>query len=88
VTGQWEITDHVCRACLGRVLVGKNDAGVTVARCADCGLEHAGNHLTICWCAVTLNAKGTRPRDAKLRCQRQERPTPSFPAEIVVAEIA
>jgi hypothetical protein len=84
----WKITDHVCRNCLGRILEGENDAGAKVARCAQCGLELAGNHLGICWCSVTLSAKGTKPRDAKLRCQRQERPTPSFPAEIVVAEIA
>jgi hypothetical protein len=49
-----------------------------VFRCADCGLEKEGhNSHVLCACGVTLNA-----RNAGIRCELNERPTPEFPFEI------
>jgi hypothetical protein len=75
--GDWKLTDHVCRACFGRVL-----ASETGARCADCGL--AGRQVDqVCACGVRLHSKAL----AGLRCL----PNPSIsidcPSEIVVSYV-
>lgn len=75
----WVITDHVCRACLGRVLVSK-EKGRKVARCADCGLTADGGHEAICACNTTR--KGGR--HAWTRCVPNPNKSTEFPQEIMV----
>lgn len=53
----WEISDHLCRVCLGRVLTSTGADGVTVARCSYCGNEHQGEPQSICCCGVRLAAR-------------------------------
>lgn len=77
----WELTDHVCRVCLGRVLRRKGVAGGWVHRCSDCGLEMAGRIESICACGVHLKTG----KNAGLRCVRNpDGPSPENPAEVVV----
>ena len=73
---QWEITDHVCRLCMGRVLKRK-DGEVVRFLCSNCEATGEGNVKTICACGT---------RGEKIRCVRQEHPTPIFPSVIVAAE--
>jgi len=56
----WEITNHVCRRCLGRLL----KSGLTV-RCADCGATVKGAIDQLCACGV----KTANGADAGMRCQ-------------------
>ncbi len=82
----WYITAHVCRACLGRVLI---DIGAAAVRCADCGLEAADASPTaICACGSRLPGRGKRPeRDAGLRCTPNPARSAAFPAEMVAGEV-
>ena len=81
----WHITDHVCRACLGRVLV---DIGAATVRCADCGLAATDSSpASICACGARLPGKGKRPaRDIGVRCTPNPARSAAVPAEIVAAE--
>jgi hypothetical protein len=78
----WEMTDHVCRRCFGRVLRRPHDEnGGTVVRCANCGWEALGTHRAMCACSAA------RGPFAKIRCVRQDKPTPEFPSEVVATEV-
>lgn len=73
----WDLTDHVCRQCLGRLLFNP----VTNShRCSNCGSESDRNHENLCCCG----AKALSGADLGLRCVRNPEPTPGFPAEIMV----
>jgi hypothetical protein len=74
----WSMIDHACRACGGRVLA--NAAGARV-RCGDCSAEAEGSHESLCWCGAL--PAGFR---ARLRCVRDEHPTPASPGAIVAIE--
>ncbi|HET8550915.1 MAG TPA: hypothetical protein VFM97_00375 [Gammaproteobacteria bacterium] len=49
----WELTNHVCAHCFGRVLRARGKYGET-CRCADCGREATGAVASICACGATL----------------------------------
>lgn len=55
----WELTDHVCRVCGGRILLcvsgqGPTGGGNPIWRCADCGVACASiGPASICWCGFT-----------------------------------
>lgn len=46
---RYEITDHVCRHCLGRLLF---DPWRNLTKCARCGEEHNGPVEGLCMCGV------------------------------------
>jgi hypothetical protein len=77
----YQLTQHVCRICFGRILsrVGAEGApGKRIFRCADCGAEKDGHHASVvCVCGVKLNA-----RNAAIRCVPNEHRRPEFPFEI------
>jgi hypothetical protein len=75
----WELTDHVCRICLGRVLRRYDDERGWVNRCADCGEERLGAISSLCVCGATLRTG----KSAGLRCVRHH-PTPECPSEIII----
>jgi hypothetical protein len=75
----WEITDHVCRVCLGRVLRRDDDLLGSVYRCADCGEEVTGKVENLGACGVRLRTG----RNAGLRCVRHLA-TPESPSEVIV----
>ena len=78
----WNLTDHACRACFGRVL--RSVAAPTVYRCSNCGLQEPGRkglkHPPICACGMKVGG-----RDAGIRCVVVE-PTLECPSEVVVRE--
>lgn len=83
---QWALTDHVCSACLGRVLERKPAEGPREFRCSNCGAT--GNsrqgltHPPICACSTKVGK-----RDAGVRCIPNPRPRPELPSEILAREI-
>lgn len=88
----WAISDHICAACLGRILVGRfrigsdgmpnlnapHTDGVMVARCADCGRLEVGDESVLCCCGATI-----RGQDAGLECRANTEKTATYPVEIV-----
>jgi hypothetical protein len=80
-TAGWDITDHACRRCLGRILSRHTDGGETVVECANCGLTAVGDPATICGCGMK------RGKYAQLRCVRLDRPVPGVAAQVVVMEV-
>lgn len=79
----WKISDHVCAVCMGRVLTRKLDSGRHESRCSNCGLTGDGVPTSICWCSFRIPSGRQTQR---FKCARNEKPTPEFPAEIVVEE--
>jgi hypothetical protein len=77
----WRISDHVCRICLGRVLVTTNPDGTETARCSNCDIEADGDHRAICACGLKLKSG----KSAGLRCVRNPNPTGEMPSRIVAA---
>ncbi len=65
---KWEITDHICSDCLGRVLERTTDSGDKVARCADCGREKPGDYRELCLCGLMLKTD----KAAGFYCGRNE----------------
>jgi hypothetical protein len=63
----WEIVDHLCARCGGRVLMGKGKA----FRCSDCGHTGSGLVETVCCCGAKSAADGEL-----LRCERAPEGSP------------
>lgn len=74
----WRISDHACRACAGRVLASADGARV---KCADSDVSAAGDPEEICWCGALPEGS-----TARLKCARNEHPTPESPGAIVAIE--
>lgn len=80
----WALTAHVCRACMGRVLMRESVDGRRVYRCSNCGAEREGaNEAAVCCCGIRF---GRGRRDAGIRCVPNPAPTPECPAEIVAVQ--
>lgn len=80
----WRLTAHCCRVCFARILA-RPDAGETLYRCSNCGLEARSTRPeTLCACGITLRGG----RNAGLRCVPNPAPTPECPSLIVVEEVA
>lgn len=61
----WEVVDHICRACLGRVLRAE-EADTVRFRCADCGAQAFHSVENLCTCGAKLRTG----KNAGMRCQR------------------
>lgn len=83
---QWELTDHICRACFGRLLRRESDDGERhVYRCANCGVEAEGRRESVlCCCGMKLK---TGP-DAGVRCIPNDQKSPECPSEIVAGQVS
>lgn len=83
---QWELTDHCCRACFGRVLRREADDGERlVYRCANCGAEAEGRRESVlCCCGIKLKTGA----DAGIRCVVNNAPSPECPSQIVAEQVA
>lgn len=62
----YEITDHLCRRCGGRVLQqvggGPSGGGNPAFRCADCGARATGmGPECVCWCGYTHMGYAEQP---------------------------
>ncbi|WP_295442998.1 hypothetical protein [uncultured Thiodictyon sp.] len=77
----WELTDHVCRRCFGRVLSRRLASGCLHARCANCGAQVTGEPIEALCCCGLLTTQG---RDAQFRCARNPAPTPEHSSELMV----
>lgn len=78
----WSVTDHVCRICFGRLLVGPSPGPGKPGRvqCADCGIYVDGPIKSLCCCGAKL-ANG---KPAGFRCAQNANKCPESPTEIVV----
>ena len=50
----WEIIDHVCQHCAGRIISRTNEEGEPQHRCTNCGAEVIGQHKDLCWCGASV----------------------------------
>lgn len=81
---QWSLTNHVCRACFGRVLAREAVDGRVLYRCSNCGVEREGaSEAAICSCGIKLRTG----RDAGIRCRVNEAQSPEWPNEVVAEQI-
>lgn len=79
--GKWELVDHACQHCLGRVLV-RRKRGLTVeARCAECGAHSFEGIASVCCCGAECGTIGH-----VLSCYRNPEVSPSCPQEVLVRE--
>ena len=81
VSGGWELTDHACRHCMGRVLRRVNPGGGVVVRCCECGASAVGGHDQLCWCGVEVRGHGS-----VFECFRNEKVSMTTPQEVLVRE--
>lgn len=87
----FELTDHVCRSCFGRVLKHTDLSGERfIFTCSNCGATAPGrSESAVCACGLRIkpDKHGRGGKDAGIRCERNENPTPEFPSEIVAAQV-
>lgn len=90
-TDCWTVEDHVCRECLGRILSRPGGEG-RVYLCAMCGrMDDSGTaartggrlHPNFCACSMKFGHK-----DAGVRCEVNEAPSPDLPQQIVARQVA
>jgi hypothetical protein len=88
----WELTDHACRVCFGRVLKGDMPADyagpdaehVHRWRCSNCAAQGISRLVSsVCACGMRLKSG----RDAGIRCERNPAPTPEFPSEVTASQV-
>lgn len=80
----WRMTSHVCRVCFGRVL-RRLEGDRRIYRCSNCGIEQEGHDSrVICACGMKLKTGA----NAGLRCVPNLKPTPEFPAQVVVEQVS
>jgi len=53
----WEVTDHVCRTCWGRILKRPGQDGEAELRCANCGASAHGKEDALCCCGIEVDGK-------------------------------
>ena len=89
----WEIVDHVCGQCRGRLVRRRpddDDAREWLYRCTNCGTVGVGEsrgHPKICACAIRVGANKKSPgREVGVHCMVNPAPSPEMPCEIVVGE--
>jgi hypothetical protein len=80
----YQLTDHVCRGCFGRVLMRETFDHRRIYRCAQCGIpERAGKNETVfCCCGIKL--KGGK--DAGVRCKVNEDRSSEFTSEVMAEQ--
>lgn len=80
VTG-WDLVDHACHHCLGRILMRRHKDGTVEARCAECGAHSRDGIREVCCCGADCGKLGH-----VLECFRNPEVTQSVPQEILVRE--
>jgi len=80
---RWEVLDHVCRVCYGRLLRTKADDGTVLVRCAECETEVTGRVENLCACGAKLR----NGKLAGLQCRVNAAPTTEQPARVVVVYV-
>lgn len=86
----WALTQHVCVACMGRILEralldvpGQPPGRERVYRCACCGAERDGyTPAVLCACGLALKGR----HNLGLKCEPNAERTPEFPSEIIAKQ--
>jgi len=83
----WNLTEHVCAECFGRVLA-KTGAGETIYRCACCGHHGAHKVSTVCACGMTFKRrKASEPvKTIGIHCHANPNKNPASPAEFIASD--
>lgn len=79
--GHWEIADHSCKVCMGRLLRRTMADGTETHRCCECGASTPGGHEKLCWCGVEVRGHG-----AVFECYRNPERSEAAPQEVLVRE--
>jgi hypothetical protein len=79
----WEISQHCCKICFGKILTRQVSPTVTECKCAECGVSTYGSVLNLCWCGKTAGQIYGRI----FRCKPNDNPRPELPNLILVEEI-
>ncbi|MBB5456767.1 DNA-directed RNA polymerase subunit RPC12/RpoP [Paraburkholderia sp. Cpub6] len=80
----WQLSEHCCRACFGRVLVADSPDGRSRYRCAQCGARGEGRDASIiCCCGIRLKTGA----DAGVRCMLNDAPSPEWTSEVVAGQV-
>jgi hypothetical protein len=77
----WEIVDHACKHCLGRLVRSEKLKGSAVHRCCECGASEDGDNENLCWCGAEVLGQGKI-----FECFPNPNKSPSVPQEILVRE--
>ena len=77
----WELIDHACHHCAGRIVKRVNDEGELLHRCTNCGTEVVGKHSNLCWCGVEVGRYGV-----VFECFVNPAKSLSMPQEILIRE--
>ncbi|MDD2934723.1 MAG: hypothetical protein PHO76_12640 [Methylotenera sp.] len=77
----WEIVDHACRHCLGRLVRSVKCEGSVVHRCCECGASEDGGNENLCWCGAEVLGHGK-----VFECFANPNKSMSTPQEILVRE--
>ena len=79
--GHWEISDHSCKHCMGRLLRRQLVDGTETHRCCECGASEPGDHTKLCWCGVEVRGHGR-----VFECYRNREQSDATPHEVLVRE--
>ncbi|MEM5330356.1 KilA-N domain-containing protein [Paraburkholderia sp. JHI2823] len=77
----WQVADHACRFCFGRVLQRVHKCEVVEVRCANCGKRADGPPKILCCCSADCGDLGHA-----LECFKNPEVTNEVPHEILVRE--
>ena len=79
----WDITPHVCSACLGRVLRAQ---GSGLYRCSSCDVETADGPAGICGCGIAVGPIAMRAglAGSRFHCGPNPRRGADSPAQISI----
>lgn len=83
----WELTDHACRVCAGRILYRVDESGKRVAKCSECEAtgEDPGSRTRAIEAVCACGKRHRNGRDAGHRCERNEHVCPELPQIIVIS---
>ncbi len=79
----WNLTNHACRHCLGRLLTRQVDVVKVETKCAECEASVTGEHEALCCCGVECGSLGK-----VLECYVNDHAGKSIPQAILVRERA
>ena len=76
----WQVVDHCCAKCMGRLLV-RHVGNKVEYRCCECGSTAVGSHEALCWCGI-----GVGTHQSAFVCIVNTSKTPALLNEVLVTE--
>lgn len=77
----WQLADHACRYCFGRILQRISKGRVLEVRCAECGAREEGDVDLLCCCGADCGDLGRA-----LMCVKNPDVSRELPHEVVIRE--